>query len=460
MNEKGTGMLIDSKDADILLVDTEGQIVFDDIGNYRYFQLGMTSARGKNIRELFCNLPENYPLLRACQKGETVENFREVLTTGRGVKLTKTGSCYPVYDGQELVGAIEVGRFYYGKDNMREIEQHSGNMFYRKNQTRYILDDIITQDPGMMEIKSRISSIALSNANVLIYGKTGTGKELVAQAIHNSSRRYPKKFLSQNCSAIPESLLESVLFGTTKGSFTGAVDSMGLFEEAEGGTIFLDEINSISPEMQSKLLKTIESKKIRRIGSDKETYVDFRVVAAVNEDPADLIREKRLKPDLLYRLAVVYIRLPDLVEREGDIALLSRHFIDYFNEKTHSHIEYPSEEIIEIFQNYSWPGNVRELRNVIEGAFAFAEGDKIQKADIPSYVLEAETSCKIRAGTDKDKGLKEYMTELEKEIVLEAFSRKRQNLTEAAEVLGISKQLLRYKLDSYQEEKDEAEEGL
>ena len=120
-------------------------------------------------------------------------------------------------------------------------------MFYRKNQTRYILDDIVTQDPGMIEIKSKISSIALSNANVLIYGKTGTGKELVAQAIHNSSRRYSRKFLSQNCSAIPESLLESVLYGTTRGSFTGAVDSMGLFEEAEGGTIFLDEINSISP---------------------------------------------------------------------------------------------------------------------------------------------------------------------------------------------------------------------
>ena len=111
MNEKGTGILIDSKDADIILVDTEGQIVYDDIGNYRYFQLGMTSARGKNIRELFCDLPENYPLLRACQKGETVENFREVLTTGRGVKLTKTGSCYPVYDGEELVGAIEIGKF-------------------------------------------------------------------------------------------------------------------------------------------------------------------------------------------------------------------------------------------------------------------------------------------------------------------------------------------------------------
>ena len=155
---------------------------------------------------------------------------------------------------------------------------------------------------------------------------------------------------------------------------------------------------------------------------------------------------------------MVYIKLPDLVEREGDIELLTRHFIDYFNEKTHSHIAYPSKEIIEVFQNYSWPGNVRELRNVIEGAFAFAENDKIERNDIPSYILEAEPSREVRTGSDGS--LKEHMAQLEREIVLEAFHRKHQNLTDAAEVLGISKQLLRYKLDSYQEEKDEAEERV
>ena len=447
-------MLINSNDTDIILVDKSGQIIYDDIGNYRYFQLGMESAKGKNIRDLFRGLPENYPLIRSCQKGETIENFKEILTTSGGVRLTKTGSCYPVYDGVELVGAIEIGKFYYGKENMREIEQHSEHMLYRKNQTRYILDDIISQDPAMIKIKSEINNIALSNANVLIYGKTGTGKELVAQAIHNSSRRYANKFLSQNCSAIPESLLESILFGTTKGSFTGAVDGMGLFEEAEGGTVFLDEINSISPEMQAKLLKVIESKRIRRIGSDKETYVDFRVVAAINEDIVELIRSKRLRLDLLYRLAVVYIRLPDLAERKGDIDLLVHHFIDYFNEKTQSSIEYPSEDIMEIFRNYSWPGNIRELRNIIEGAFAFAENGKIALDDIPSYVLECERACE--ANTVAGNGLREHMSNMEKSIVLEAFNLKHGNTTDTAELLGISKQLLKYKLDSYKEQEDEA----
>lgn len=359
----------------------------------------------------------------------------------------------PVYDGEELVGAIEIGKFYYGKENMREVEQHSEHMLYRKNQTRYILNDIISQDPAMIKIKSEISNIALSNANVLIYGKTGTGKELVAQAIHNSSRRYAKKFLSQNCSAIPESLLESILFGTTRGSFTGAVDGMGLFEEAEGGTVFLDEINSISPEMQAKLLKAIESKRIRRIGSDKETYVDFRVVAAVNEDIVELIRSKRLRLDLLYRLAVVYIKLPNLAEREGDIDLLTRHFIDYFNEKTQSNIRYPSEDIMRIFRNYSWPGNIRELRNIIEGAFAFAENGKIDMDDIPSYVLECERADNVK--TTSENGLREHMANMEKNIVLEAFNMKHGNTSETADLLGISKQLLKYKLDSYKRQNDE-----
>ena len=446
-------MLINSNDTDIILVDNSGQIIYDDIGNYRYFQLGMESAVGKNIRDLFRDLPESYPLIRSCKKGETIENFKEILTASGGIRLTKTGSCYPVYDGEELVGAIEVGKFYYGKENMREIEQHSEHMLYRKNQTRYILDDIISQDPAMIKIKSEISNIALSNANVLIYGKTGTGKELAAQAIHNSSRRYAKKFLSQNCSAIPESLLESILFGTTRGSFTGAVDGMGLFEEAEGGTVCLEEINSRSQEMQAKLLKEIESKRIRRIASDKDTYVDFRVVAAVNENIVEMSTSIRLRLDLLYRLAVVYIKLPNLAEREGDIDLLTRHFIDYFNEKTQSNIRYPSEDIMRIFRNYSWPGNIRELRNIIEGAFAFAENGKIDMDDIPSYVLECERADNVK--TTSENGLREHMTNMEKNIVLEAFNMKHGNTSETADLLGISKQLLKYKLDSYKRQNDE-----
>ena len=270
----------------------------------------------------------------------------------------------------------------------------------------------------------------------------------MAQSIHNSSRRYGKNFLSQNCSAIPDNLLESILFGTTKGSFTGAFDRTGLFEEADGGTVFLDEINSLNPDMQVKLLKAIESKKIRRIGSDKEVALDFRVVAATNEEPGRLLAEKRMKPDLLYRLAVVFIKLPDLADRKGDIELLVSHFINYFNEKTNSSVGYPDKEIMDIFKRYSWPGNVRELRNVIEGAFAFAEDNKIKKNDIPSYILENVASG---VKPQKEEGLQKEMDNMERKLVLSAYEANGRKLTETAEFLKISKQLLRYKLNRYEE---------
>lgn len=441
-------MLINEENTDIILINPEGEIIYDDIGNYRYFQLGMESARGKNLKDLYVNLEDEYPLFKAAREGLATESFEMDLVTRRGIKLKKIGSCYPIYDGSELVGAVEFGRFYYDKDHVREIEQHSEHVLYRKNNTKYLLDDIITQDPKMLEIKGQIEKIALSDSNVLIYGKTGTGKELVAQAIHNSSRRYGKKFLSQNCSAIPDNLLESILFGTTRGSFTGAFDRTGLFEEADGGTIFLDEINSLNPDMQVKLLKAIESKKIRRIGSDKEVALDFRVVAAMNEDPATLMAEKRMKPDLFYRLAVVFIKLPDLIERKGDIELLVSHFIDYFNEKTDSSVEYPNDEIMDIFKRYSWPGNVRELRNVIEGAFAFAENNKIERNDIPAYILENTVAGRQE---HEGEGLQGEMESMERDLVLAAYEANERNLTETAEFLGISKQLLRYKLNRYEE---------
>ena len=441
-------MLINEENTDIILINPEGEIIFDDIGNYRYFQLGMESARGKNLRDLYVNLNEDYPLFKAAREGTATENFEINLTTRRGIELKKIGSCYPIYDGSELAGAVEFGRFYYDKDHVGEIEQHSEHVLYRKNNTKYLLDDIITQDPAMLEIKGQIEKIALSDSNVLIFGKTGTGKELVAQAIHNSSRRYGKKFLSQNCSAIPDNLLESILFGTTKGSFTGAFDRTGLFEEADGGTVFLDEINSLNPDMQVKLLKAIESKKIRRIGSDKEVALDFRVVAATNEEPGRLLAEKRMKPDLLYRLAVVFIKLPDLADRKGDIELLVSHFINYFNEKTNSSVGYPDKEIMDIFKRYSWPGNVRELRNVIEGAFAFAEDNQIKKNDIPSYILENVASG---VKPQKEEGLQKEMDNMERKLVLSAYEANGRKLTETAEFLKISKQLLRYKLNRYEE---------
>lgn len=446
-----TQKLIREGNTDILLIDPAGEILFDDIGNYRYFGLGIETLKGMNVRSLYAGLTDDYPLLKAARTGQATENFTWRLKTQRNIEIQKMGDAYPIYDGDKVIGAIEFTHFYYDQDHIREIERHSDNVFYRNNNTKYTVDDIITADAQMKKIKSEIEDIAISDSNVLIYGETGTGKELVAQSIHNCSRRYMKKFISQNCGAIPSTLLESILFGTTKGAFTGAVESPGLFELADGGTIFLDEINSLDVGMQIKLLKAIESKRVRRIGSEEEKKLDFRVIAATNEAPPVLLKQGKMKPDLFYRLAIIYFELPKLVKRDNDIEVLTRHFIDYFNSKTNRSVKYPEKEVLDVFHKYHWPGNIRELRNVIEGVFTFAEGETIGLDDIPEYILSG-TAEKRRTGAGSKTGINVETDMIEREIILELYRENDRSLALTAEKLGISKSLLRNKLNKYERE--------
>lgn len=443
--------LIQKENTDLLIIDREGEVLFDDIGNYRYFGLGVERLKGMNIRQIFTDLTDEYPLLAAARKGVATENFTWRLTTERQIQIQKVGDAYPLYDGNKIIGAIEFTHFYYDQDHIREIERHSDNVFYRSNNTKYTVDDIITENEKMKQIKSEIEDIAISDSNVLIYGETGTGKELVAQSIHNSSRRYMKRFISQNCGAIPSNLLESILFGTTRGAFTGAVDSPGLFELAHGGTIFLDEINSLDASLQIKLLKAIESKRIRRIGSETEQKLDFRVIAATNEEPYRLLQEGKMKPDLFYRLSIIYFALPNLIERGGDMELLTRHFIDYFNSKINRNMRYPSESVMKIFRKYDWPGNIRELRNVIEGAFTFAEGEQIRLSDVPEYIV---AGVKGRTRSLKEKtGINVETDLIEKQIISGLYETNGRSLALTAEALGMSRSLLRQKLNKYESER-------
>lgn len=439
---------------DFIIVDQTEKIIYSDIGNPQYFKAGLEDLTGLFLHDLYTDMDKGYPLLTALREGTASDFFQCELTTVRGIRLTKTGCAYPIYKGGKAVAALEFADFFYDKNHIGEIEAHADHLFYRSNHTKYILDDIITGDESMAALKKQIEKFALTDSTVLIYGETGTGKELAAQSLHNSSRRYHKKFISQNCGAIPPGLLESLLFGTTKGSFTGAEDKAGLFELAEGGTLFLDEINSLDPQLQIKLLQAVESKKIRRIGSSREISVNVRIVAATNEDPRQLMADGRMMPDLYYRLAVIYIQLPRLARRKGDVALLADHFVRYFNSKMNCNIQPPDPEILRIFERYDWPGNVRELRNVIEGAFAFSENNRISRSEIPLYIIEAAESAD--RGPAADPGGGAYPTDLqaqtafaEKAILARQYEECGRSLKAAAKKLGISKQLLRYKLNKY-----------
>lgn len=316
----------------------------------------------------------------------------------------------------------------------------------------YTVDDIITCAPQMKEIKERIKRIAETDSTVLIYGQTGTGKELIAQSIHTAGKRRAKRFVSQNCAAIPETLLESILFGTTKGSYTGAENRPGLFEVASGGTLFLDEINSMELGMQAKLLKVIEEKKVTRIGSTQPIPIDVKVVSAVNEPPENCVSAKKLREDLFYRLSVVRLDIPPLSARPGDVQLLTRYFLDYFNARMDRDVMDVSEEVEQLFQNYTWPGNVREMKNIIEGAYNLISSRIIQLQDLPEYLTRNDTQTPLQGfysgKLPEGKSLAEMTAAFEKEIITRTLAESK-SLSEAARTLRITKQGLSYKILKY-----------
>lgn len=301
---------------------------------------------------------------------------------------------------------------------------------------RYYFENIVGQSKKMQEVFSIMRKVLNSSLPVLIIGETGTGKELVARSLHYSSQRKNRKFVPIYCGGLPESLLESELFGYKKGAFTGALyDKKGLIEEADGGTLFLDEIADIPLSIQAKLLRFLQEGKFRRIGETEERYVDCRIIAATNKDLEEEIKKRNFREDLYYRLNVIKINLPPLREREEDIILLSNYFLKKFSEKENKKIKGFSKEAIEFLKNYNWPGNVRELENKIAKAVALCEGEIIHLKDlIEEKEREKEELFKI-------KRLADYLKEKEREYlkkVLEIYK----NKSEVAKLLGISRRTL------------------
>ncbi len=263
---------------------------------------------------------------------------------------------------------------------IRNLEHQTGE------EDRFL--EIVGKSQPMHEIYRLIERVAPSNSSVLILGESGTGKELVAKALHEKSRRKDKPFMVINCSALPETLLESELFGYQKGSFTGAVgDKKGLFEEADGGTVFLDEIGEISQAVQVKLLRVLQNGEIRRIGGSENIHTDVRVLSATNKDLSHLVKEKSFREDLFYRLNVITITLPPLRERKEDITLLAGHFLKKYAEKTGKKVQEISLDTLQTLQEYRWAGNVRELENVIERAVILAEGAVVTARELPPKLL-------------------------------------------------------------------------
>lgn len=316
--------------------------------------------------------------------------------------------------------------------HVSQLEQEQREMRHRLSGDTF--EGMIGTSPKMQDVFSTIRKVATTDAPVLIRGESGTGKELVARAIHRLSIRESKHFIPINCSAIPENLIESELFGHEKGTFTGAhAQRKGRFEMAEGGTLFLDEIGDLPLTLQVKLLRFLQEKTIERVGGREQIEVDTRVLAATNRDLEEAMKNATFRDDLYYRLSVINISLPALRERDADVVLLAKTFLDRYTSETRKKIKGFSSEAIEAIESYSWPGNVRELENRIKRAVIMSEGKKITLEDL---------EMKAVAGKREGLVLKDAREILEKGLILKAIARNENNLTKAASELGISRPTL------------------
>lgn len=328
--------------------------------------------------------------------------------------------------------------------------KRENELLRRQLQDRGAFGELVGNSAPMREIYSLVEQLAPSSASVLITGDSGTGKELIARTIHQLSPRRDKPFIGINCSAIPESLMESELFGHEKGAFTGAASRRaGCFELADGGTLLLDEIAEMPPLLQAKLLRVIEERSVRRLGSRKEIDVDVRLLAATNQDPAEAVSKGTLREDLLYRLNVFRIQLPPLKKRKEDLPLLAQYLVTNLAEKHARPARFVSPAALEALQFHAWPGNVRELRNVIERAVVICSGEQIERHHFAPYPIDQrerlrnEDTITFPVGTP--------IEEVERQMIMRTLQKTKNNKTRAAELLGISLKTLHNKLNLYRE---------
>ena len=473
LNSKSLCKMLNNLNEGIHVVDNKGTTILYNKKASEIDGLKPEEVIGKNLFEVFPSLTlETSTLMKTLKNEEKYLNHKQTFINYRGNKITTINHTFPIIFEDESKGAVEISKDITQTEelvdditNLRNKLKDNDDPVKKKdvdNNTSYEFADIIGQNPKFNSSVSDAMKCARSNSSVLIYGETGTGKELFAQSIHNASRRKNEEFIAQNCAALPKDLLEALLFGTEKGSFTGAKSKPGLFEMADGGTILLDEINSMDLSLQAKLLRVLQDGRIRRIGGQKEKKVDVRIITTMNMHPDRAFEENRLREDLYYRLSVVYIYLPPLRERKGDIMLLTENFINHYNQKFDKEITGLSQKLKKIFKSYNWPGNVRELKHVIESAYNVKQfGNQIEVNDLPGYIIERlDQNRNVSNGQNnyvkheiKNEGglpsLDDYLEEIELNLIKTALDKTNDNISAAARRLDISRQSLQYKLKKY-----------
>ncbi len=439
----------------VTITDRAGDIVYYNQAQAEIDELDPEFVLGRHQLAVYeATSKEPSVVMTVHETLRAVTNLPRTYFTRKGKCVNSTHSVYPLFAGEEFLGSFcLIQSFQPGVSETiiqrRAVPADSG------------FAGIVTRNPLVLKALESARAAAAGSSPVLIHGPTGSGKELFARGLHAESPWRRGRYVSVNCAAIPGNLLEGVLFGTTRGAFTGAVDQAGLFEEAEGGVFFLDELDSMPLALQPKLLRVLEEKKVRRLGATREKTVNFKLIATVSDRPTELVRKERLRADLFYRLGVVVIALPPLRERPEDLEPLVQHFLDRFNQRFHKHLSGPAPEVWAMFRRHAWPGNVRELEHLIEGAVNLAgESGLLGPELLPEHFLfdlQAGRAAPAppRAGPPTASPAPDWswrpedLQARERAALGEALAASLGNVTLAARLLGLNRQALTYRMKKY-----------
>lgn len=452
----------------IHVVDADGKTIIYNEAMAKLEKISVTDVLGKPFREVFSYVPkEESTLYMALKKGQETVNKQQSYFNIYGKEITTVNTTVPIEVDGRVVAAMEVAKDITEMKNMSDtiLELQEETLISAdenkddlkepkaaKNRLRkYRFKDLVGESHNFKEVLKIAKKAANTDASVFIYGETGTGKELFAQSIHYDGIRGNKPFLAQNCAAFPESLLEGILFGTAKGGFTGAVDRAGLFEQANGGTLLLDEISAMPYELQGKLLRVLQEDYIRRVGGSKDIPVDVRIIATVNEPAEELIARGALRKDLYYRLNIVNLNIPSLRERKEDIPILAERFVEKHNERYGKEVWMISDKAREKLMNHDYPGNVRELENIIMAAVSMMDREHVlNEGDLNIHRSYHEKTSDVTGFEKGSVTLAEHLENIEKSVIARHLSSNNGNISKTAKELGMLRQNLQHKIKKYE----------
>jgi arginine utilization regulatory protein len=446
--------ILKSIDEGIHVVNTNGETIFYNEVAAKHDGMAVEEVLGQPLLAVFPSLTgETSTLLKVLKTEKPIYNQAQIYVNVHGKRIDTINTTLPIFLENNIIGAVEIAKDYSRMkllaESLLDLQKSVSSKKEKKaiNRVTYTLADIKTANLSFERIINEAKKFAKSDSPIIVYGESGTGKELFVQGIHYESMRANGPFIAQNCAAIPETLLESILFGTSKGSYTGATERRGLFELADEGTLFLDELHAMPNELQAKLLRVLEDGLVRHVGGTDLIHVNVRVIAAMNEHPSNALENQRLRSDLYYRLNVFTLSLIPLRERKEDIKLLTDYFISCFNEKMNKSIQGIKADLLRVFTEYPWPGNVRELKHTIEYMVNVCEGLELGQEDLPIMLKNfSESAGKKVSSYRSAMSLRENVDRLEKELIIEALNRTNGNIKQASSLLDIPRQTLQYKM--------------